>query len=546
MADAAPSPVETPPQQKQGKKKQKGHKSPQGPKDKGQKGQGQKPAGGHGQKSTGGGGQGQKPPAGEGQKPAEGQSQKPESQVPKPTAGQGQKPVEVQGADAAPQKSKAELKAERRAKQEAQRAAKMAAKGGDQAKKGDQAQKKPEQMSQPSSSSSSTSQKKEMRVSSTVLADDAHEQKRVAKKLQKQQVPQRTKSQKTVSLFSHLHQYEKDSKLTQKIQFSSTGLHPAFLRLGVQYAEGIICGSNARCVGLLAALKRFVGDYTTPPQKELARDMEARLKPNITFLNQCRPLSVSMGNAIKYIKWHITHTPSEMSDSEAKKNLFENIDNFVKEKVVLSGKAILQSASAKIRDNDVIIVYGCSSLIYRVLSGSHEEGKRFRVIVVDGRPKNEGKEMLRRLVKLGVQCSYVLISAAAYVMKEATMVLLGAHALLANGCVMSRVGTSQIALVAKAYNVPVLVCCETYKFCERVQTDSFVFNELADPNDLVKTDKAKQYLSGWRDIPALNLLNLMYDVTPPELVTIVITELGKIPCTSVPVVLRVKQVETNE
>lgn len=57
-------------------------------------------------------------------------------------------------------------------------------------------------------------------------------------------------------------------------------------------------------------------------------------------------------------------------------------------------------------------------------------------------------------------------------------VLLGAHALLANGSVMSRVGTSQIALVSKAYNVPVLVCCETYKFCERVQTDSFVSNEL--------------------------------------------------------------------
>lgn len=57
-------------------------------------------------------------------------------------------------------------------------------------------------------------------------------------------------------------------------------------------------------------------------------------------------------------------------------------------------------------------------------------------------------------------------------------VFLGAHALLANGYVMSRVGTSQIALVAKAFNVPVLVCCETYKFCDRVQTDSFVSNEL--------------------------------------------------------------------
>lgn len=63
-------------------------------------------------------------------------------------------------------------------------------------------------------------------------------------------------------------------------------------------------------------------------------------------------------------------------------------------------------------------------------------------------------------------------------LQQVSKVLLGAHALLANGSVMSRVGTSQIALVSKAYNVPVLVCCETYKFCERVQTDSFVSNEL--------------------------------------------------------------------
>lgn len=59
-----------------------------------------------------------------------------------------------------------------------------------------------------------------------------------------------------------------------------------------------------------------------------------------------------------------------------------------------------------------------------------------------------------------------------------TKVLLGAHALLANGYVMSRAGTAQIALIAKSYNVPVLVCCETHKFSERVQTDAFVYNEI--------------------------------------------------------------------
>ena len=55
---------------------------------------------------------------------------------------------------------------------------------------------------------------------------------------------------------------------------------------------------------------------------------------------------------------------------------------------------------------------------------------------------------------------------------------LGAHALLANGYVKSRVGSSLIAMMANSFNVPVLVCCETYKFYDRVQTDSFVSNEL--------------------------------------------------------------------
>lgn len=49
---------------------------------------------------------------------------------------------------------------------------------------------------------------------------------------------------------------------------------------------------------------------------------------------------------------------------------------------------------------------------------------------------------------------------------------------------MSRVGTSQVALIAKAFNVPVLVACETHKTCGRVQTDSIVYNELGKDENL--------------------------------------------------------------
>ena len=53
------------------------------------------------------------------------------------------------------------------------------------------------------------------------------------------------------------------------------------------------------------------------------------------FLNQCRPKSVSMGNAIKYIKWHINHIPSDMSDVEVSVLLLiENLVNGLTRKEV--------------------------------------------------------------------------------------------------------------------------------------------------------------------------------------------------------------------
>ena len=102
---------------------------------------------------------------------------------------------------------------------------------------------------------------------------------------------------------------------------------------------------------------------------------------------------------------------------------------------------------------------------------------------------------------------------------------LGAAAFMANGTCMSRVGTAVVAMTARAYNVPVLFCCETCKvgaprtraarrtqplsrppaqFTERVQIDSIVSNELGDPDALVPiraTAGSGGMLDKWRSIP---------------------------------------------
>ncbi|NWY63317.1 EI2BD factor, partial [Chionis minor] len=482
------------------------------------------------------------------------------------------------GEKAAGGKSKAELRAERRAKQEAERAQKQARKA---------------ELSQAATAAKprltpAEPQSVVKRLPEHVQVDDPAAQRRLAKKLERQQVPLRQDYGTKVNLFSHLHQYSRKKPLTQQMSIPSTVIHPAVVRLGLQYSQGIINGSNARCIALLEVFKQLIRDYSTPLNEELSRDLVAKLKPHISFLNQCRPLSASMGNAIKFLKKEISCLPDTLREEEAKEKLQDTIDKYLREKIVLAAEAISRSAFEKINDNDVILVYGCSSLVNRTLCDAHvKKGRAFRVIVVDSRPRLEGRETLRRLVRKGIHCTYVMINAISYVLPEVSKVLLGAHALLANGSVMSRVGTSQIALVSKAYNVPVLVCCETYKFCERVQTDSFVSNELGkasprghhsqegwpdkqwscmlpgqdgellslplipppaplsadDPDDLIVLRKGQAQLGSWAENKSLRLLNLVYDVTPPDLVDLVITDLGMIPCTSVPVVLRVKNVD---
>lgn len=91
-------------------------------------------------------------------------------------------------------------------------------------------------------------------------------------------------------------------------------------------------------------------------------------------------------------------------------------------------------------------------------------------------------------------------------------------------------------MAAKAAKVPVIVCCESLKFSERVALDSIAMNELAPPDELLLPENALSPLSRWKDTTNLQILNPMYDLTPAEYIDMVITEYGSLPPSSVPVV----------
>ncbi|CDK28662.1 unnamed protein product [Kuraishia capsulata CBS 1993] len=391
---------------------------------------------------------------------------------------------------------------------------------------------------------------------------------------------------KIPALFGHLDTREQRNSSSPYV---ASVVHPSILSLSLKFSTYRIVGSTPRCVAMLEAFKDVISSYTTPDGTSLSRNLTSHLSHQIEYLKTSRPLSVSMGNSIRWLKQEISLISIDTSDEVAKNSLIEKIDQFISEKIVYSDRVIVQSASNHIKNGDTVLTYGHSEVLKKLfIYCAEEENKDFTVVCVDSKPLFEGKRLAKELCNRGLKCQYGLISGLTTVMKDVDTVFLGAHAMLSNGRLYSRVGTALIAMSAKRRNIPVLVCCESLKFSDKVQLDSVTLNELGDSEDMLgisgsaltrkgfalqqfisqkkqeqaSTTTASQkknsgntttttttstltinelkdpVLSNWKDIPKLNILNIMYDLTQPECIKKIITELGALPPSSVPVILR--------
>lgn len=367
--------------------------------------------------------------------------------------------------------------------------------------------------------------------------------KEPAKKMEKEKKPE----SKNIELFSHLYTQPR----RHDIDGASKDVHPAVLALGFQISSYEITGSTARCVGMLNAFKDAIQQYSTPKGTSLARHMTAHhLSPQIDYLKSCRPISESMGNAIRWLKKLIVEVDPSMPEQEAKDYLCESIDKFIQERITVADQAIATAASQQIDNGSVVLTYAKSSIVEKTILRAHARGIKFRVICIDSRPLFEGNKLATSLMHAGLEVEYTAFHGLANAMTHATVVLLGAHSMLSNGRLQSRIGTAAVAMTAHQMDIPVIVCCESVKFSGKVALDSIVSNEIAPAEELLpppvessvisndNEEKKLKTLRDWKEIPNLQVGNLMYDTTPADYIDMVICEYGSVPPSSVPVVHR--------
>ncbi|WFD01648.1 hypothetical protein MOBT1_000324 [Malassezia obtusa] len=322
-------------------------------------------------------------------------------------------------------------------------------------------------------------------------------------------------------------------------------IHPAVLQLCHQLSTFAVRGANQRAIAVLRALGAVIADYRTPRGAVLNRDLLTRVSQQVGHIVESRPMNTSTGHAVRFLKYEISVVDANLREEEAKAHLLERIEHFIRDRIVYAAKVIQSHAAGKIHDGEVVLAYGRSSVVEATLLQAHRQGTRFEVVVIDSRPLFEGRELAERLLDAGIPTTYGLLSSLSALIPRVSLVLLGTASLLSNGAPYARAGTAVCAMTAHGYHIPVIICCETYKFSDRIQLDSFVVNEAGNSSELLshedsesKTDSKLLTTAECSAQSRLKVVQLMYDVTPPKYISAIASEVGLSGTESVGVILR--------
>ena len=163
--------------------------------------------------------------------------------------------------------------------------------------------------------------------------------------------------------------------------------------------------------------------------------------------------------------------------------------------------------------------YGTSLAVVRA---AIEQGKRISVIATETRPLLQGSRLTAfELAHDEIPVKLIVDSAAAQVMSRGVVdkIIVGADRILKTGHVTNKIGTLPIALAGKFYGVPFYVAAPVSTI-DMATDPSMVVIEERDEREVL-------YVAGRRVAPRnVGALNPAFDVTPPELVTGIVTDRG--------------------
>ena len=157
-----------------------------------------------------------------------------------------------------------------------------------------------------------------------------------------------------------------------------------------------------------------------------------------------------------------------------------------------------------------------------VIRATKDSGKNIKVIATETRPVMQGSRLTAFELKHdNIDVSLIPDTAVGYAMAKGLVnkVVVGADRILSTGHVYNKIGTYQVATMARQHNIPFYVAAPLSTFDLKNKPDDIIIEQR----------KASEVtgVAGKKTAPdGINVINPAFDMTPPELITGIITEAG--------------------
>jgi len=158
-----------------------------------------------------------------------------------------------------------------------------------------------------------------------------------------------------------------------------------------------------------------------------------------------------------------------------------------------------------------------------VIRAASEKGKKIRVVADETRPWLQGLRLTAfELMEDGIPVSVIADNAAGSLMrlKMIDLVITGADRIASNGDVANKIGTYQVAVLAKTNKIPFYVAAPVSTIDPTIKNGEMIPVEERGPEEIRRFGKVEIGPRG------VHVLNPAFDITPARYVSAIITEKG--------------------
>jgi len=255
---------------------------------------------------------------------------------------------------------------------------------------------------------------------------------------------------------------------------------------------------------------------------QLIQDLETAKK----ILFETRPTAVNLVWGLDKIM-QVANQATTVD--EVRINVIQTAKKMAEEDIQIN-MSMGKNGSELFNDNDTIMTHCNAGALATVgygtalgvIRATKENGKNIKVIATETRPVQQGSRLTAFELKHdGIDVSLVPDTAVGYTMANGLVngVVVGADRILRTGHVFNKIGTYQVATMAKQHNIPFYVAAPLS-----------TFDLKSGPEDVIIEQRKSSEVTGIGDKKTapdgIDVINPAFDMTPPELISGIITENG--------------------